>query len=130
MRRSSKISGKAFVPKPLLVAGALCLAALPTIAQTTAEEFVVTGHLGSAKTLSYPVSYRDLDLQSKAGRSELYRRIRLTSDYLCHKLGEGHSYECSDEANRIGMREARKAERAAHAHGPNWKPGAAWQPPK
>jgi UrcA family protein len=130
MTRSSRVPGKAFAPKPLLIAGALCLAALPSIAQTNTEELVVTGHLGTAKTMSYAVTYADLDLQSKAGRSELYRRIRVTSDYLCHKMGEGHSYECSDEANRVGMSNARKAERAAHARGPAWKPGAVWKAPQ
>ena len=56
------------------------------------EEIVITGQYGdvpdSVSSLSYPVSYADLDLSTDDGRDILRKRVRHTARFLCEKLGE------------------------------------------
>jgi UrcA family protein len=62
-----------------------------TVAQTTAGEVVVTAPYPAGpnvRSLSRPVSYRDLDLTTEAGRSALSDRVRTTARDLCSQLGE------------------------------------------
>jgi UrcA family protein len=122
-----------------LAAGLSAMAAhAPASAQSSVEELVVTGRLGnvpeSAKSLSRPVSYADLDLSTEAGRHILNQRVSLTARWLCDKLGEGGSGDalapsCRDAAvkdakERIGTLEAHFAPR-----GTTWVAGPAWATP-
>jgi UrcA family protein len=74
----------------LVAAGAPALA--QPITQTTTGELVVTGryYVGpNVRALSAPVSYRDLDLTTGAGRDTLKQRVKTTAADLCKRLGEG-----------------------------------------
>ena len=89
----------------VLAAGlALSIAATAAHAQTTVKtptgeaaktpsgEIIVTAPSGrpNAKGLSAPVSYRDLDLTTNAGRNSLTQRVRTTARDLCRRLGESN----------------------------------------
>ncbi|CAN7256487.1 UrcA family protein [Phenylobacterium sp. LjRoot225] len=68
----------------------LTAAAAPVIAQTVGE-LTVTGRYGvgpDVRSLSAPVSYRDLDLTTQGGRDVLRERVRMTAQDLCRRLGE------------------------------------------
>ena len=91
------------IPALALCAGAAAVAA-PAAAQyaydspayvvpatSYVEELIVTGPVrrdGPAR-LSQAVSYRDLDLRTRAGKDVLKWRIRDTARELCRALGEG-----------------------------------------
>lgn len=63
------------------------------LAQAPVAEVTVTGRYGvgpNARGLSAPVSYRDLDLTTGAGREILRQRVKLTARDLCHQLGEAN----------------------------------------
>jgi UrcA family protein len=61
-------------------------------AKTPTGEIIVTAPSGrpNAKGLSAPVSYRDLDLTTNAGRNSLTQRVRTTARDLCRRLGESN----------------------------------------
>lgn len=68
--------------------------ALPAFAQSSLDEVTVTGRYGAGndiRSLSAPVSYRDLDLTTMAGQDELKLRIKNTARGLCNELGESNS---------------------------------------
>lgn len=121
------------------VAAALGLAAAgPAAGQTVVQEVTVTARIPETKatSLAYPVSYRDLDLRTKDGSDELSRRIEMTADYLCKRLGEkekepSSAYLPSCRADAVGR--AKAAAKAAHdqavASAGTWTPGPAWIPP-
>lgn len=114
---------------------AICAAvglAAPVMAATTVSEITVTAKAPAAETASYKVSYADLDLREKAGRSELHKRIALTARYLCRKLVESDkaSYNgCRDRAVSDAMPSARAAAKVAKANTGPFTPGAAWTAP-
>ena len=122
-----------------LLAGAAFLSfAAPALAQSDADELIVTGHYGrvpdNVQSLSQTVSYADLDLSSAAGRSELRHRVRLTSRYLCEKLGESDSANgitptCRDAASKDAMNRVGTLEAHASPRGTTWVAGPAWHPP-
>ena len=111
--------GAAAVFSAALVA-ALGTASVPASSQTV-DELVVMGRVGpdgEPRSLSQPVSFRDLDLRSSWGRDELSRRIKDTARSLCEQLGEsggavGVTPSCRDAAIRDAMVEARRAYAAA-----------------
>jgi UrcA family protein len=115
----------------------LVAAAHPAAAQTV-EEVTVTARLPEtrATALAYPVSYRDLDLRTEVGRNELSRRIEITADYLCKRLGEeekepSSAYLPSCRADAIGRAKAAAAaarDEAVASTG-TWTPGPPWTPP-
>jgi UrcA family protein len=81
------------------------LAVLAAAAPATGEEpfFTVVGHSDRPQepSLSAAVSYRDLDLTTKAGRKELHSRIWWTAVALCRQMGEPRGaapFACEDEA--------------------------------
>jgi UrcA family protein len=71
---------------------AVCAGATaPAFAQPVVGEVVVIGRYGAAedaRRLSAPVSYRDLDLTTVAGRDSLKDRVRAMAHDLCRQLGE------------------------------------------
>jgi UrcA family protein len=119
----------------LSVAGMGIVAVTPASAQTTVEEFTVTGHVGpdnEPTSLSKAVSYADLDLSSAEGRYELKHRISLTARYLCERLGEDETSDgvvpsCRDVAVRDAMRRARPIIIAFQRES-EWAAVAAWRP--
>lgn len=119
------------------VAGMGIIAATPPAsAQTTVEEFTVTGHHGpdnEATSLSQAVSYADLDLSTAEGRYELKYRISHTARYLCRKLGEDETSDgvvpsCRDAAVRDAMTRARPII-FAYERDSEWAAERAWRPP-
>jgi UrcA family protein len=62
----------------------------PTVTETTTGELIVTAPAAgpNARSLSAPVSFRDLDLTTPAGRDTLSQRIQTTARDLCRKMGE------------------------------------------
>jgi len=122
-----------------LTLGATTVAPHLALAQPAPDEdIVVTGRYGtvpdSVRSLSQPVSYADLDLSTKAGRDILRQRVRLTSRYLCERLGESDNSSpivpsCQkaaqeDALNRIGSIEEHFAPR-----GTTWVAPPAWVAP-
>jgi len=101
----------------------------------TASEVTVTAHMGPANTpqaLSYPVSYADLNLKNDHARMELDRRIKVTVDYLCEKLGETKSPlipSCEAAAMREVKAPVEAVKQRAMASNAHWHPGPAWKPP-
>jgi UrcA family protein len=69
-------------------AAGLTLAGAPALSQTVGE-LTVTGRMGDLPVISAAVSYRDLDLATKAGQDELRMRVSNTANDLCDRLGEG-----------------------------------------
>lgn len=113
-------------------------ASLPASAQSSVEELVVTGRLGnvpdSAKSLSRPVSYADLDLSTEAGRRVLHQRVSLTARWLCDKLGEGGSGDslapsCREAAVKDAKARLGTLEAGAAPRGTTWVAGPAWATP-
>jgi UrcA family protein len=118
------------------VAGVGIVAGAPASAQTTVEEFIVTGHNGpdnEATSLSQAVSYADLDLSSAEGRYELRHRVSVTARYLCRRLGEDDTSDgvvpsCRDAAVRDAMTRARPIIVASERDA-EWAAASAWRPP-
>jgi UrcA family protein len=125
----------------LLTSAVLLGASLPApaLAQPAdEEELVVTGRYGpapeSAQSLSQAVSYRDLDLSTKAGRDEVRHRIKLTARYLCDKLGESSTSSsvtpsCQQAATADAMKRIGTLEETFSPRGTTWVAGPAWTPP-
>jgi UrcA family protein len=119
------------------VAAASLAAAGAALAQTTVEELTVIGKegpKGHAESLSYKITWHDLDLRTKAGQKELDRRIRVTAKYVCDKLGEapsnaGYIPSCEKAAVQNASHGARDARIAALRSTKHWKPGPPWTPP-
>jgi UrcA family protein len=122
----------------LIAGGALIGITAPTFAQSD-EELVVTGRWHgkmpeSVQSLSQAISYGDLDLSTAGGRAEFRHRIRLTSRYLCNKLGEsdtsdGVTPSCRDAAYSDAMQRAGTLEAHFAPRGTTWVAGPAWSPP-
>ena len=111
---------------------------LPASAQGSVEELVVTGRLGnvpdSARSLSRPVSYADLDLSTEAGRRILHQRVSLTARWLCDKLGEGGAGDalapsCRDAAVKDAKQRLGTIEAGFAPRGTTWVAGPAWATP-
>jgi UrcA family protein len=66
--------------------------AAPAEAPNVAEELVVTARYQGRqlRSISVPVSYRDLDLTTEAGRSTLRQRVNSTARDACRRLGEAN----------------------------------------
>jgi UrcA family protein len=118
------------------LAGAALLAAAAASAQGSVEELTVLGHSGPKHqdTLSYAVSYADLDLRTEHGRGELDKRIKIIAKYVCTKLADQERLRAPDEsciavAIRDGRTQAREAKIRAFRHTGHWKPGPPWNPP-
>ncbi|HEY7672455.1 MAG TPA: UrcA family protein [Gammaproteobacteria bacterium] len=68
---------------------------------------------GHEVTLSYAVSYTDLDLRERAGVRELEKRIETAADEICTQLeelfprGDPSKGECTRRAITIAMADAR-----------------------
>lgn len=96
-----------------LAAAALCAAA-PALAQPI-DEVTVTGHGPHAMSLSDTVSYADLDLNLRADRDHLLRRVSDTAERLCSELNQDpasfHNMgkSCQDVAIRGAMDQVRQA---------------------
>jgi UrcA family protein len=127
------------IPAAALAIGALAAAA-PAAAQyaysaydhssdvASVDEMVVAGRYryNGPNTLSRPVSYRDLDLATYAGREALKMRVRMTARDICRELGESRHNggplmrSCEDDAVRSARSQVRYAvaraeSRAAYA---------------
>jgi UrcA family protein len=73
---------------------------------------------GDQVSMSYAVSYADLDLTEPDGRSELEERVRETAEDICEFLTERYSVgrssaSCTREALRDAMEQVREAVEAA-----------------
>lgn len=120
-----------------LAGAALALGGAAAFAQTV-EELTVIGKMGPENkpmSLSYPVSFRDIDLKTQSGRDELDRRIVVTAAYLCKKLGEEATHSppvptCRDQAVRDARPKAKRASEEAMARMTPWTAGPAWTPPE
>ncbi len=116
----------------VLAAGLLAASAPPAAAQTV-EEVVVTGKPKNLpETLSYRVSYADLDLtKGTDGQKELERRIRVAADYICGQLNPGvNANACVVEATRGVKDQVHKAKiRQIKDFANGFKPGASWVAP-
>jgi len=123
----------------VFVAGAAMLgASAPLLAQPANEDIIVTGRYGklpdSVQSASQPVSYADLDLSTQAGRDILRHRIRLTSRYLCEKLGETDTSSsvvpsCQDAAIKDAMQRIGTVEEGFAPRGTAWVRGNPWKAP-
>lgn len=119
----------------VMVAGCAMLLATSFAATAIAQEVEAITVLGrdsrhTPDTMSYAVSYRDIDLRSGAGQKELNRRVRVTAQYVCEKLGDrGVDNHCYRKAVSDASPKVRDAIAAAEHRPANWKPGAPWQPP-
>jgi UrcA family protein len=118
-------------------AAAAMIAALgsaPARAQTEVETLEVIGHAPapSGPSVSYPVGYRDLDLRAPKGQEELRRRVAVTANYVCNKLGGMDRQTlktCRDNARKDGMIAARKLFEQAAMSQASFHPGPTWKPP-
>lgn len=112
------------------IALAAGLASTPAAAQTV-DEVVVLGHVGkNPETLSYKVTYRDIDIRTPAGESELRRRVSVTASYICAKLGEkGTKSSCRRDAVMAVQPKIKAALDRANLQKAAWTPGPAWTPP-
>ena len=96
MLKSARVSKLAGSPCALAAALSLAAAVAPAsaqvVAQTTTGEITVTARYPAAgadvRSLSAPVSYRDLDLTTDSGRDMLRKRVKTTARELCRRLGE------------------------------------------
>ena len=135
-------STKSLLRSTGLIAGIAVFAALslaqPTLAQPVDEEIVITAHRGelpdNVQTASQPVSYADLDLSTGAGRDILKHRLRLTSRYLCEKLGEtdtspGVTPSCRDAAYQDALSRAGTVWEHFAPRGTAWVAPPAWHAP-
>jgi len=123
----------------ILAAAGFAMAGAPVLAQTV-EEVTVVGRIGpegEPQTLSRTVSYRDLDITTDAGQTELKRRINDTARDLCRQLGEtggstGVVPSCEDAAVKDATAQMRRHVAAAQPRGPSWTPAplAAAAPPE
>jgi UrcA family protein len=116
------------------MSGALAVAGVvfthaPALAQPI-EEMTVTAHPhDKPDKMSFRVGYADIDLRTKAGRDELERRVDVTAEYLCKRLGENDIHTCKDEARSDVAKQVADAEDQAIGM-KSWKPGPAWTPPE
>jgi UrcA family protein len=102
------------------------LSVLAVAAPASSEEaiFTVVGHSEwpQEQSLSAAVSYRDLDLTTKAGRKELHSRIWRTAAALCRQLGDKRDgavpFACEDEAmaSALGFEHAVIAQAATRTY--------------
>jgi UrcA family protein len=109
----------------------LAVAAPPALAQPASEEFNVTvqnGFDGKPESLSYPVTFADLDLRKKDGRDELQRRVDVTANYLCAKLEDNDVWSCTQKAISDVSRQVWNVENQAIAQ-VTFTPGQAWTAP-
>jgi UrcA family protein len=94
VRSSKPVSTRCALAAGIALAAAAAVPAFAQpVAETTAGEVVVTGryHVGpNVRTLSAPVSYRDLDLTTAAGQNVLTQRVRAAARDLCRRLGEAN----------------------------------------
>jgi UrcA family protein len=96
-----------------VTAAAVCAAA-PALAQAI-DEVTVTGHGPRAMSLSETVSYADLDLNLRADRDRLMRRVNDTAGRLCDQLNQDPASHhnmgksCKDVAVRDAMGQVRQA---------------------
>jgi len=121
------------------IAGIAALgAAAPGHAQQVVEEIIVEGYPGklpdNVRRAATAVSYADLDLSTREGRSELRQRVKLTARYLCEKLGEtdrssGVVPSCIDQSVRSTMRRVGTVEENAIPRGSAWVPPPRWAAP-
>jgi UrcA family protein len=114
-----------------IAAGVLALVASAATAQTV-EELVVMGHKGKEpQTFSYKVTFHDIDLRHPAGVKELNRRVEVTADYVCYRLGQtgGAGAPCRSQAIADAQPGVQKAVKAARLSTKNWHKGPAWKPP-
>ena len=84
--------------------------------------------------LQFPVSYRDLDLSTEAGRKILRHRVALTARYLCGKLGESDTSpgvvpSCRQAAVTDAMKRVGTIEEGFAPRGTAWVVPPAWAPP-
>jgi len=128
MLRRTQIRSHGF--GPLLLAGAIALAAGAVLAQpVTVEEVTVTGHPKVApETFSYRVSYMDLDLKLEADRKELAHRIEVTAEFVCRKVDQPDG-ACRADAVNQARSQVNKAVHLARAHGVHPHGGGHWVPP-
>jgi UrcA family protein len=90
------------------------LVAAPALAQNI-DELTVTGHGPRAQSLSEAVSYADLDLNLRADRATLQRRVSDTAGRLCDQLNQDPASRhnmgksCKDIAVRDAMGQVRQA---------------------
>lgn len=119
----------------LFAIGAAAVAQERMVPQTQVEALIVIGHKGpppEGPQISYPVGFRDLDLRSEAGKSELTHRVSITATYVCNKLGGMDKTawkSCRDRAFSDGMEGAREVVHLSRAHGVTWPPAPPWKPP-
>jgi UrcA family protein len=117
----------------LTVAAGVSFAPAPAPAQAV-EEVTVVGRLdaqGRPQQLSRAVTYRDLDITTKAGQTALKARIEAAAKDLCGQLGEpdrGAKDDivptCRYAAVRQGMADMRAAVARAKPRAPGWTPPA------
>ena len=97
-----------------LTAAAALVAGAPAFAQNI-DEVTVTGHGPRATSLSDTVSYADLDLNLRADRDRLLRRVSDTAGRLCDQLDQDPASHhnmgksCKDVAIRGAMDQVRQA---------------------
>jgi UrcA family protein len=77
-------------------------------------------------SLTRPVSYSDLDLNTRAGASELRARVRDTAREICSQLNDAYPVreqpgepKCFETAYKSGMTHAEEAIRTVRFH--NWR---------
>jgi len=111
-------------------------AAGAAVQPVTVEELTVTGReppKGRPETISYAVTFHDLDLKTQQGRDVLSQRVDLTAGYVCDRLAVDDPSlsrpECKARAVIDANAQVRKAIHLARAHGKHWDPGPAWVPP-
>ncbi len=118
----------------LLLASCIAVAAFataaPSFAQPTVEEITVTGRPKTLpETLSYRVSYADLDL-TKNGEKELNRRIAVAADYVCGVLNPGvNPTACVADAIASARRQIHPAKIRQMSDPHGFRPGPTWTPP-
>jgi UrcA family protein len=95
---------------PVSLLGVVCAmgfaAAPPAFGEDVAGNFTVLGHATTPYEhgLTAAVSYRDLDLTTRAGRAALRERVWKTAEKLCARMGEGRvnsatrALSCEDQA--------------------------------
>ncbi len=102
-----------YLPLAILTAAA-ALAAAPALAQSL-DELTVTGHGARAQSLSEGVSFADLNLNLRADRNILERRVSDTAGRLCDELNQDPASHhnmgrsCKDAAIRGAMDQMHQA---------------------
>jgi UrcA family protein len=113
-----------FATGAVLALGSAAAFVPPASAQTVEEVTVVGKPKALPETLSYRVSYADLDLATPDGQKELDRRIRVAAEYVCGVLNSGTDVgTCVTDARRNASRQEGKA-KSSQPHpfqaGPTW----------